>query len=64
MLSHDNISWTVLSGLATMGMVPNAEVFVSYLPLNHVAAQMVELWAPLFSQVEINKELGLVSFKV
>ena len=55
MLSHDNVSWTALNALSVVEAVPNAEVVVSYLPLNHVAAQLFELWLPLFAQ-------GLVYF--
>ncbi len=51
MLSHDNISWTVLNVLSLYEVVPNMEVGVSYLPLNHIAAQIMELWMPMFAQV-------------
>ena len=51
MLSHDNIVWTVLSILSALKFEANSEIFISYLPLNHIAGQLIELWLPLFSQV-------------
>ena len=54
MLSHDNIAWNVFSLVAAVDMKPNEEVFISYLPLNHIAAQLTELWVPLLCQVKDN----------
>ncbi|XP_043832341.1 long-chain-fatty-acid--CoA ligase ACSBG2-like isoform X2 [Dromiciops gliroides] len=50
MLSHDNITWT--SGMATSSLTLSSppdhqEVVVSYLPLSHVAAQMMDIWLPM-----------------
>ncbi|XP_024860843.1 long-chain-fatty-acid--CoA ligase ACSBG2-like isoform X2 [Kryptolebias marmoratus] len=44
MLSHDNITWTART--ASVALNPNSkqEVIVSYLPLSHVAAQMIDIW--------------------
>ncbi len=50
MLSHDNISALVRQTLTQMDAVPNGEVLVSYLPLNHVMAQILDLWMVLFAQ--------------
>ncbi|XP_068599569.1 long-chain-fatty-acid--CoA ligase ACSBG2 [Brachionichthys hirsutus] len=47
MLSHDNITWTALSVSrhANLTEAPQAqEVVVSYLPLSHIAAQMIDIW--------------------
>ncbi|XP_068176512.1 long-chain-fatty-acid--CoA ligase ACSBG2-like [Antennarius striatus] len=47
MLSHDNITWTALSisRHANLKEPPQAqEVVVSYLPLSHIAAQMIDIW--------------------
>ncbi|XP_068165644.1 long-chain-fatty-acid--CoA ligase ACSBG2-like [Antennarius striatus] len=47
MLSHDNVTWTALcvSRHANLTEAPEAqEVVVSYLPLSHVAAQMIDVW--------------------
>ncbi|XP_068175831.1 long-chain-fatty-acid--CoA ligase ACSBG2-like isoform X2 [Antennarius striatus] len=47
MLSHDNVTWTALSVSrhASLTEAPQAqEVVVSYLPLSHIAAQMIDIW--------------------
>ncbi|XP_072458077.1 long-chain-fatty-acid--CoA ligase ACSBG2 isoform X2 [Notamacropus eugenii] len=50
MLSHDNITWT--SGMATSSLTLSSppqqqEKVVSYLPLSHIAAQMMDIWLPM-----------------
>ncbi|XP_031430178.1 long-chain-fatty-acid--CoA ligase ACSBG2 isoform X1 [Clupea harengus] len=47
MLSHDNLTWTAFATgrrvrLADADKSP--EVVVSYLPLSHIAAQMIDIW--------------------
>ncbi|XP_035996841.1 long-chain-fatty-acid--CoA ligase ACSBG2 isoform X1 [Fundulus heteroclitus] len=47
MLSHDNITWTALSTGIHVNLkdaTQSQEVVVSYLPLSHIAAQMVDIW--------------------
>ncbi|XP_068175883.1 LOW QUALITY PROTEIN: long-chain-fatty-acid--CoA ligase ACSBG2-like [Antennarius striatus] len=47
MLSHDNITWTALSVSRYANLKEphlNQEVVVSYLPLSHIAAQMIDIW--------------------
>ncbi|XP_049576241.2 long-chain-fatty-acid--CoA ligase ACSBG2 isoform X1 [Syngnathus scovelli] len=47
MLSHDNLTWTALSTARHVGLTDateSQEVVVSYLPLSHIAAQMVDIW--------------------
>uniref|UniRef100_A0A671WVU6 Long-chain-fatty-acid--CoA ligase ACSBG2 n=1 Tax=Sparus aurata TaxID=8175 RepID=A0A671WVU6_SPAAU len=47
MLSHDNITWTALSTSRHVRLKDATlaqEVVVSYLPLSHIAAQMVDMW--------------------
>uniref|UniRef100_A0A1A8FR36 long-chain-fatty-acid--CoA ligase n=1 Tax=Nothobranchius korthausae TaxID=1143690 RepID=A0A1A8FR36_9TELE len=44
MLSHDNISWTARTVFKMINENYGEEVLVSYLPLSHVAAQMVDIW--------------------
>ncbi|KAF7202641.1 long-chain-fatty-acid--CoA ligase ACSBG2 isoform X1 [Nothobranchius furzeri] len=47
MLSHDNITWTALSTgkhVQLTEATQSQEVVVSYLPLSHIAAQMVDIW--------------------
>ncbi len=48
MLSHDNILWTTKSALSSLNLTPdNREKVVSYLPLSHVAAQMMDIYMPI-----------------
>lgn len=50
MLSHDNIVWTSKIVSQTVGLTPNkVEKVVSYLPLSHVAAQMIDMYMPLIN---------------
>ncbi|XP_077462947.1 long-chain-fatty-acid--CoA ligase ACSBG2 isoform X2 [Stigmatopora argus] len=47
MLSHDNLTWTALSTSRHVRLTDateSQEVVVSYLPLSHIAAQMVDIW--------------------
>ncbi|XP_017276054.1 long-chain-fatty-acid--CoA ligase ACSBG2 isoform X2 [Kryptolebias marmoratus] len=47
MLSHDNITWTAVSTREQVQLhdaTQAQEVVVSYLPLSHIAAQMVDIW--------------------
>uniref|UniRef100_A0A674NBK3 Long-chain-fatty-acid--CoA ligase ACSBG2 n=1 Tax=Takifugu rubripes TaxID=31033 RepID=A0A674NBK3_TAKRU len=47
MLSHDNLMWTALSTISHVRLADatvSQEVVVSYLPLSHIAAQMVDMW--------------------
>ncbi|XP_028672029.2 long-chain-fatty-acid--CoA ligase ACSBG2 [Erpetoichthys calabaricus] len=50
MLSHDNITWTAY-GTGKMVQLRDApdmqETVISYLPLSHIAAQMIDLWLPI-----------------
>ncbi|XP_061680044.1 long-chain-fatty-acid--CoA ligase ACSBG2 isoform X2 [Syngnathoides biaculeatus] len=50
MLSHDNLTWTALSTSRHVGLTvatESQEVVVSYLPLSHIAAQMVDIWVTM-----------------
>ncbi|OQV22651.1 Long-chain-fatty-acid--CoA ligase ACSBG2 [Hypsibius exemplaris] len=51
MLSHDNLIWTSKSAMRTAELnhnpIKSQVVFVSYLPLSHVAAQMTDLYLPI-----------------
>ncbi|XP_039891054.1 long-chain-fatty-acid--CoA ligase ACSBG2 [Simochromis diagramma] len=47
MLSHDNLTWTAYSTAKHVSLTAASqaqEVVVSYLPLSHIAAQMVDIW--------------------
>ncbi|XP_028301449.1 long-chain-fatty-acid--CoA ligase ACSBG2 isoform X2 [Gouania willdenowi] len=50
MLSHDNITWTALSTCRHVRLTDATqaqESVVSYLPLSHIAAQMVDIWVTM-----------------
>lgn len=48
MLSHDNLTWDAYALCHSFGnLVKGKEVIVSYLPLSHVAAQIVDIFATL-----------------
>ncbi|KAJ0032746.1 hypothetical protein NQD34_002827 [Periophthalmus magnuspinnatus] len=50
MLSHDNLTWTALSTCRHVHLTEasvSQEVVVSYLPLSHIAAQMVDIWVTM-----------------
>ncbi|KAM9475249.1 long-chain-fatty-acid--CoA ligase ACSBG2 [Clarias gariepinus] len=45
MLSHDNLTWTAFATARTLNLTEETQqVVVSYLPLSHIAAQMVDIW--------------------
>ncbi|XP_019368910.1 PREDICTED: long-chain-fatty-acid--CoA ligase ACSBG2 isoform X1 [Gavialis gangeticus] len=50
MLSHDNITWTALAAGKYVQLTEatvKQETVISYLPLSHVAAQMIDIWLPI-----------------
>ncbi|XP_077440942.1 long-chain-fatty-acid--CoA ligase ACSBG2 isoform X2 [Vanacampus margaritifer] len=50
MLSHDNLTWTALATgrhVCLTDATEFQEVVVSYLPLSHIAAQMVDIWVTM-----------------
>uniref|UniRef100_A0A6Q2ZPA6 Long-chain-fatty-acid--CoA ligase ACSBG2 n=1 Tax=Esox lucius TaxID=8010 RepID=A0A6Q2ZPA6_ESOLU len=50
MLSHDNLTWTALSvgcHVRLTEATKSQEIVVSYLPLSHIAAQMVDIWVTM-----------------
>jgi len=49
MLSHDNITWTVEHSIETLMDCTIHNRFVSYLPLSHIAAQLLDLYIPISS---------------
>ena len=46
MISHDNITWTTKAAYDTLGF-SEGDVVVSYLPLSHIAEQVVSLHGPM-----------------
>ncbi|XP_006170319.1 long-chain-fatty-acid--CoA ligase ACSBG2 isoform X2 [Tupaia chinensis] len=67
MLSHDNITWMAGAAAKDAGMINmqgRRETVVSYLPLSHIAAQMMDIWIPIkiggltyFAQPDALKEV-------
>eukprot|EP00644_Phytophthora_capsici_P006963 jgi/Phyca11/103968/e_gw1.8.568.1 len=47
MISHDNLTWTVAAAMNTLPALGDAKRTVSYLPLSHAAAQMLDIHLPL-----------------
>ncbi|OAF67225.1 hypothetical protein A3Q56_05054 [Intoshia linei] len=43
MLSHDNLVWTASQFFTSIGVECNHERLISYLPLSHIAAQMLDI---------------------
>jgi long-chain-fatty-acid--CoA ligase ACSBG len=49
MISHDNITWTVKNLIDNfLPLLGAGERLVSYLPLSHIAGQMIDIHAPMF----------------
>ncbi|XP_075854142.1 long-chain-fatty-acid--CoA ligase ACSBG2-like isoform X1 [Microcebus murinus] len=47
MLSHDNITWMAGAVAKEFELTEKQESVVSYLPLSHIAAQMLDIWIPM-----------------
>ncbi|XP_014978104.1 long-chain-fatty-acid--CoA ligase ACSBG2 isoform X5 [Macaca mulatta] len=47
MLSHDNITWMAGAVAQDFKLTEKHETVVSYLPLSHIAAQMMDIWVPI-----------------
>ncbi|XP_074834494.1 long-chain-fatty-acid--CoA ligase ACSBG2 isoform X2 [Carettochelys insculpta] len=56
MLSHDNITWTALSAghyVQLTEATEQQELVISYLPLSHIAAQMIDIWLPILFGAQV-----------
>ena len=54
MLSHDNIIWTaIVASREVLKLQYGKEIIVSYLPLSHIAGQMMDIWVPLINLATI-----------
>ncbi|RLN98370.1 hypothetical protein BBJ28_00009822 [Nothophytophthora sp. Chile5] len=53
MISHDNLTWTVEMALNSLPALLEAERSVSFLPLSHVAAQILDIHLPLVIGSEV-----------
>lgn len=51
MLSHDNITICAITASKYVGLNPDVsqDQAVSYLPLSHIAAQLTDIWIPVFA---------------
>jgi long-chain-fatty-acid--CoA ligase ACSBG len=48
MMSHDTYTWTARIANAFL-RIYKEDSFISYLPLSHSAAQMIDVWMPIAS---------------
>jgi long-chain-fatty-acid--CoA ligase ACSBG len=48
MLSHDNVCWTVKNLIDTYLDMNHTDRIVSYLPLSHIAGQVIDIHAPMY----------------
>ena len=54
MITHDNITWTANAQLKTMARpLDNNDHIISYLPLSHIAAQMLDMHCPMQRGVQV-----------
>ncbi|WP_395824008.1 AMP-dependent synthetase/ligase [Archangium minus] len=53
MLSHHNLVWTAERLMRITGMSEEDEALLSYLPLAHIAEQMISLYGPLLVGAEV-----------
>lgn len=47
MISHDSLTWTAKATCIAIGLKEGKEHGISYLPLSHIAAQMLDVVAPM-----------------
>ena len=52
-MSHDNLTWMAKRTSKYLGMAAN-DTLVSYLPLSHSAAQMVDVWMAMSAGATVN----------
>jgi long-chain-fatty-acid--CoA ligase ACSBG len=53
MISHDNVTWTVGNVVDRLLNLSHEDRFVSYLPLSHIAAQLIDIYAPVRSGAQV-----------
>ncbi|GMH77067.1 hypothetical protein TrVE_jg6822 [Triparma verrucosa] len=53
MISHDNLCWTSSVMLSTIDALGPQDCLISYLPLSHIAAQMLDLHCPMVSGSQV-----------
>ena len=52
MMSHDNLTWTARIADSYL-KVTQDDIFISYLPLSHSAAQMIDVWMPIAAKASV-----------
>lgn len=62
MLSHHNLAWTARTGLSTF-QVDRQDVMVSYLPLSHIAEQMLTIYVAITAGMKIYFAGGIDQLK-
>lgn len=62
MLSHHNLAWTARAGLAAY-QVDHQDVMVSYLPLSHIAEQLLTIYVAITSGTKIYFAGGIDKLK-
>ena len=50
MLSHDNVYWTCMQAIDIGPVEYDREVVISYLPLSHIAASLMDIWAAFLAR--------------
>ena len=54
MITHDNATWTADAQLSTMARpLDNNDHIISYLPLSHIAAQMLDMFCPMATGCQV-----------
>ena len=54
MITHDNATWTAKAQLSTMARpLDNDDHLISYLPLSHIAAQMLDMYCPMATGCQV-----------
>ena len=49
MLSHDNLFYTAMAAIQQLHLRKREEVMVSYLPLSHIAGNIIDIWAAVLN---------------
>ena len=60
MMSHDNLTWTARMSNDFLSTNSN-DIFLSYLPLSHSAAQMIDVWMPVAGWYSNDTQLDLMT---
>ncbi|KAL7683358.1 putative AMP-dependent synthetase/ligase [Plasmopara halstedii] len=58
MISHDNVTWTIFSVISMIKRqfnhdLHNGDRLISYLPMSHVAAQLIDIWLPICQGLQL-----------